>query len=49
MCHHIDMDIDWKNAVTEQDTDTQAKTPDAEEPEFDAAESPQDIAPPADD
>jgi hypothetical protein len=51
MCHHVDMDIDWEEAVTEQDTETLTETPeaDAEEPELDAEESPPEAAPPADD
>ncbi|ERH06387.1 MAG: hypothetical protein J07HN4v3_02002 [Halonotius sp. J07HN4] len=54
MCHHVDMDIDWEEAITEQDTETvaaDAEEPalDAEEPELDAEESPQKAAPPADD
>jgi|GEM_PF-4091041 hypothetical protein len=34
MCHHVDMDIDWEEAITEQDTETLAA--DTEEPELDA-------------
>jgi len=51
MCHHVDMDIDWEQAITEQTTDTQTETLDAdsEEPELDAEESPSEVAPPADD
>ena len=51
MCHHVDMDIDWEEVVTEQDADaqTEALDADAEEPELDAEESPQEVAPPADD
>jgi len=51
MCHHVDMDIDWEQAITEQETETQPETvePDAEEPELDAAESPETITTPADD
>ena len=47
MCHHVDMDIDWEEAITEQNTETRAT--DAAEPELDAEESPQKAAPPADD
>ena len=47
MCHHVDMDIDWETAVTEQEPETEPQ-PEAEEPELDAEETP-DIAPPADD
>lgn len=58
MCHHVDMDIDWEEVVTEQDADAQTETLDADaeepeldadEPELDAEESPQKAAPPADD
>ena len=54
MCHHVDMDIDWEEAITEEDTetlsaDTEESALDAEEPELDAEESPQKAAPPADD
>ena len=54
MCHHVDMDIDWEEAITEQDTETRATDAaepelDADEPELDAEESPQKAAPPADD
>ncbi|ERH01895.1 MAG: hypothetical protein J07HN6_01456 [Halonotius sp. J07HN6] len=48
------MDIDWEEAITEQDTeavaaDAEEPALDAEEPELDAEESPQKAAPPADD
>ena len=50
MCHHVDMDIDWEKAVTEESSDSLTDSADAEadEPELDAERSPE-IAPPADD
>jgi len=50
MCHHVDIAIDWDEVETESESRTETiETADTDEPELDAAESPQEIAPPADD
>lgn len=50
MCHHVEMAIDWDEVETESESRTESiNTADSEKPEPDAAESPEEIAPPADD
>jgi hypothetical protein len=53
MCHHVDMAIDWEEAVTDEQSDQltdDAETPaDANEPAVEAEESTPEAAPPADD
>ena len=50
MCHHVDMAIDWDEVETESESRTRTlETHETDEPELDAEESPQGVAPPADD
>ena len=53
MCHHVDMAIDWEEAVTDEQsdqlTDDVETSTDADEPAVEAEESAPEAAPPADD
>jgi len=51
MCHYVDMDIDWEEAITEQSTESLTEPQDADNKklELDAEVSPLEATPPADD